>query len=86
MTVASKMGMLRDGESGMDIPVLLGKIGKSEKWELIGSIDGFEFEEGYECVLTVAIIPVKNPPVGGSGLRYKMLRLLSKTEKDSEGL
>lgn len=86
MIIASEKGIMHDGESGLDIPVLLGKIGKSEKWELIGSIDGFEFEEGYECVLTVAIIPVKNPPAGGSGLRYKMLRLLSKTEKDSEGL
>lgn len=31
MTVASKMGMLRDGESGLDIPTLVGKVGKSDK-------------------------------------------------------
>ncbi len=86
MIIASEKGIMHDGESGLDIPTLVGKVGKSDKWEVVGSIEGFDFEEGYECRLLVAVIPVKNPPAGGSGLRYKMLRLLSKTEKDSEGL
>ncbi len=86
MIIASEKGIMHDGESGLDIPTLVGKVGKSDKWEVVGSIEGFDFEEGYECRLLVAVIPVKNPPAGGSSARYKMMQLLSKEKKDSEGL
>ena len=86
VTVASEMGTLHDGESGMDLPALVGKIGESDKWELIGSVEGFVFEAGYECRLLAAVIPVRDPAMGASSIRYKMLQLLSREKKDSEGL
>lgn len=86
ITVASEMGTVHDGESGMDLPTLVGKIGASDRWESIGAIEGFVFEAGYECRLLAAVIEVREPAMGASSIRYKMLQLLSKEKKDSEGL
>jgi len=47
-------------------------------WENFhGSIARFTYEEGYLYNLRVRISKVKNPPAGGSSLRYEMLEMVS---------
>ena len=44
------------------------------------SIDGFEWEAGYEYELLVRVTEVENPPADGSSLRYELVEIVSKTE------
>lgn len=50
------------------------------------SIEGFEYEQGYEYVIEVKIEHKENPPADGSNLKYSLIRVISKTKKNSEGL
>ncbi|MBC8616699.1 DUF4377 domain-containing protein [Parabacteroides faecis] len=49
-------------------------------------IEGFEYEQGYEYVIEVKIEHIENPPADGSSLKYSLIRVISKTKKNSEGL
>lgn len=51
------------------------------------SIDGFNYEPGYEYELLVQVDPVENPPAGGSSLSYTLVEEVSKTpvETTSQG-
>ena len=44
------------------------------------SIDGFEWEAGYEYELLVNVTEVENPPADASSLRYELVEVVSKTE------
>jgi len=49
-------------------------------WQYFYSgIQGFEYEPGFEYVLVVAEIPVKNPPAGASSIQYLLVEEVSKT-------
>lgn len=49
-------------------------------WALFyDSIEGFEFEPGFEYTVRVAIRRVDNPPADGSSLSYRLLAILHKT-------
>ncbi|WP_281613716.1 META domain-containing protein [Flammeovirga sp. SubArs3] len=57
------------------------KEGDATTWSnFYGSIEGFDYEEGYEYVLNVAVSQVDNPPADGSSLHYKLVKVVKKTE------
>ena len=43
-------------------------------------IEGFDYEEGYDYVLTVKEEPVDNPPAGGSSIKWVLVEVVSKTQ------
>lgn len=43
------------------------------------SIEGFEFEPGYEYELRVMVEEIDNPPADGSSLRYSLVEIVSQT-------
>ncbi len=43
------------------------------------SIEGFDYEPGYEYELVVEVTPVENPPADGSSLSYSLVEEVSKT-------
>ncbi|MFK7800519.1 MAG: META domain-containing protein [Anaerolineae bacterium] len=47
------------------------------------SIDGFEWEAGFEYELLVNIIDVENPPADASSLRYELVEIVAKTAAES---
>ena len=47
------------------------------------SIEGFEYEEGYEYVLKVKRDTVPNPPQDASALRYSLVEVVSKKANPS---
>ncbi|MFN2136716.1 MAG: META domain-containing protein [Candidatus Promineifilaceae bacterium] len=48
------------------------------------TIDGFEFQPGYEYELSVLVEPVENPPADGSALRYTLIEVISQTPVTAE--
>ncbi len=42
-------------------------------------IEGFEFEEGKEYVLTVSAEPIENPPADSSNVQYRLVEVISST-------
>ena len=53
-------------------------------WELFyDTIDGFNYEEGYNYVLDIMVETVDNPPADGSSIKYSLVKIISKT-KDEE--
>jgi len=43
------------------------------------TIDGFDYEEGYEYEIVVKVEKVENPPADGSSLKYTLEKVVSKT-------
>lgn len=59
----------------------------NKNWEFMyDSIEDFEYEPVYEYVIEVKIEHIENPPADGSSLKYSLIRVISKTKKNSEGL
>ncbi len=60
--------------------------GQSQWKSMPDPIEGFIYEEGYEHVIVVKIIPIPEHQVmqDGSSLRYVLVRIVAKTKKDSE--
>ncbi|MDR2885157.1 MAG: DUF4377 domain-containing protein [Rikenellaceae bacterium] len=56
-------------------------------WEYFyDGIEGFTYVAGFEYCLRVKVYEVKDPPADGSSLRYVCDKVISKVEKNSEGL
>lgn len=58
------------------------KIG-TEDWEYfyyIDSIEGFTYEPGFIYDLLVKKIPVDDPPMDGSSIKYELVKIISKKE------
>lgn len=56
----------------------------TEDWQYLyyrDSIEGFEYEPGFVYDLLVRKIPVKDPPMDASSIRYELVRILSKVEQ-----
>lgn len=56
----------------------------TEDWEYFyfqDGIEGFNYEPGYVYDLLVRKIPVKEPPMDGSSIHYKLIRILEKVEQ-----
>lgn len=45
-----------------------------------GSIQGFNYQEGYEYQVEVASAPVANPPADGSSIRYTLVKIISQKQ------
>ncbi len=45
-------------------------------------IKGFDYQEGYEYILLVRKIKIKNPLQDQSNIRYEFIKIISKTWKD----
>lgn len=52
----------------------------STQWEYFyGEIEGFVYEPGFTYVIIVERSTVKDPPQNGSGYRFRLVELVSKT-------
>lgn len=49
---------------------------------LYSNIEGFDYLEGFEYRIEVESTTVANPPADGSSIRYRLVKLLSKTAKN----
>ena len=66
---------------------LLVKEGDTEGCSLFYStIEGFNYEPGLEYNVKVEKTAIENPPVDGSSIRYKLIKVISKEKKQSENL
>lgn len=66
---------------------LLVKKGTDPNWEFFySSIDGFNYEPGYEYVLEVKEEKLENVPADASSIKYALVKEVSKTAKTSENL
>jgi len=51
----------------------------TEQWDYFyDSIEGFEYEEGFQYDLDVLINAIENPPADASSIRYQLIRLIRK--------
>lgn len=71
----------------VELDCMLVKEEKEEKWKmfLLGTIQGFQYEEGYEYVLKVKKTTLANPPMDGGSIRYELISVESKTKKEKTG-
>ncbi|MEK6492655.1 DUF4377 domain-containing protein [Myroides odoratimimus] len=54
----------------------------SDEWlNMYSSIEGFNYEEGYEYVIEVKREKVENPPADASSIKYILVKEISKTKK-----
>lgn len=62
------------------------KEGKTD-WEFMyDSIEGFEYEPGYEYVVEVKKEVIENLPADRSAFKYTLVKIVSRKEKASENL
>lgn len=53
----------------------------THKWEYFyDNIEGFNYEPGYEYLLTVSTTKIENPPADGSSIKYTLIKQISKTK------
>ncbi|MFN4081307.1 MAG: DUF4377 domain-containing protein, partial [Saprospiraceae bacterium] len=53
-------------------------------WEnFYGQIEGFEFEKGYEYELLVREKKIANPPADAPGIKYALVKTVSKTKAET---
>ncbi|MBQ4820006.1 DUF4377 domain-containing protein [Aquimarina sp. MMG016] len=58
---------------------LLFKEKQNDEWTYFyDTIDGFDYEEGYNYQLEVSIKQIENPPADASSLQYSLVRIISK--------
>lgn len=53
----------------------------TEDWEYfyyVDSIEGFSYEPGFIYDLQVKKIPIENPPMDGSSIKYELVKVISK--------
>lgn len=85
MTVASEKRIAM-GVAPMEVLVV--KEGDQTEWSFFySSIEGFNYEPGYEYVLEVKKEAAEQPvPADASSIKYTLVKEISKTEKVSENL
>lgn len=59
--------------------LLIQKLDQKEPAAFYGPIGGFDYEQGFDYVIRVKEIPVKNPSADASSFRYELVELVSKT-------
>ena len=83
LTIASKRYPMV--ESVDNSPRYFVKYEGDQQWMLFyNSIEGFDYQEGNEYVLSVKVIPVSNPPMDASTMDFKLNYVISCEEKESE--
>ncbi|MGA1775451.1 MAG: DUF4377 domain-containing protein [Flavobacteriaceae bacterium] len=69
-------------EGIIEMNCLLVQIGNqigTDQWDYFyDSIEGFEYEEGFQYDLDVLIKAIDNPPADASSIRYQLIRLIRK--------
>jgi len=84
LTIASEQG---DCIGVAPMKCLLVKKEGQTDWEFFySSIEGFNYEPGYEYVLEVKVENVENPAADQSSLKYTLVKEISKDQKTSENL
>lgn len=59
----------------------------ADRWTFFSThIRGFEYEEGFEYEIIVEGKEILFPPADGDSMTYSLKKLISKIEKESEGL
>lgn len=87
ITMASNLYKWPDGTNSLFPTYHLIKRKGEQKWECFYSeISGFTFEEGYETILEVRIDPIANPAADQGDEQYTLIKVISKIQKESEGL
>lgn len=89
LTVASKTlpGVVTSCGNNVYSDVYAVKKEQSAEWEAFGSIAKFEYEEGYEYQIRISETHYLDYAMGEPAwTEYKLLEILSKKRKDSEGL
>ncbi|MCD8186874.1 MAG: DUF4377 domain-containing protein [Rikenellaceae bacterium] len=88
VTVASSVQERENENESTSVPfVYYVKFEDSMDWEMFPHyIGGFEYEEGYEYRIKMKQTRLKNPAQDQDPLEYTLLEILTKTQKDSEGL
>ncbi len=72
---------LRPAQGFIPVMSLMVRSGDVSTWNnLFQSIEGFEFDWGYEYQLAVFVTEIDNPPADGSSLRFQLLEEISKTK------
>jgi len=84
MVVASRQGDCV-GVAPMNC-YLVKEAGQNDWQFLYNEIDGFEYEPGYEYEIEVVKEKIENPAADQSSIRYILIKVLSKTKKESENL
>lgn len=83
MTVASRKGSCYVVEK---FSCYIVRIGNNPDWmKITDSINGFEYEPGFEYVIKVQRRQINNPPEDYRG-EYILKKIISKEKKDSENL
>lgn len=63
---------------------LLYKENPSDEWTYFyDTIEGFEYEEGYNYEIEVTVTKIENPPADGSSLHYTLVKIISKEKNQS---
>ena len=58
------------------------KYSQADDWQFFYSnIEGFDYEEGYRYTLLVEQLEVKDPPQGGSSIKYVLVEVVEKVEE-----
>lgn len=89
LTVASKQvpGVLLSEGANVLSEVYAVKKEQSEEWSAFGSIEGFEFEEGYEYKIKISATTYLDYSMGDpSWTERKLMNVISKERKASEGV
>ncbi|WP_418991330.1 DUF4377 domain-containing protein [Alistipes sp.] len=90
LTVASERTVVTEPTGNFEIPTYLVIYPGESQWRHFGGspIEGFDdqYQTGYEYVIDVEIIPVKNPPQDAPNVEYRLIRIVSQEKKHSAGL
>lgn len=72
---------LEDCEGERPMKCMMIRKSAKAQWEYFyDGIEGFKYKEGFNYILMVREIQVKNPPVDGSSIRYVLVKQVSKTK------
>lgn len=90
LTVASEQTLITEPTGNVEIPTYLVIYPGETRWRHFGGsqIEGFDdqYQPGYEYVIEIEVIAVKNPPKDASSQKYRLIRIVSREQKRSEGL
>ena len=87
MTIASKTVKGIEPTGNVELDYLVAKWDKYTEWKVFApynTIRGFDYTEGYEYLLLVKEITIRNPPMDHRGAVYSLIEMISKTEKESD--
>lgn len=90
LTVASERTVVTEPTGNVQIPTYLVIYPGESQWRHFGGspIEGFDdrYRTGYEYVIDVETITVKNPPQDAPNVEYRLIRIVSQEKKHSAGL